>query len=41
LKELQIIRNNADYKFEIGKKLAKKQLEQAKQLIEIIFKVIE
>jgi hypothetical protein len=42
LKELQEKRNIADYKFtDISKKLSKQQLEQAKEFVEIIIKVLE
>jgi uncharacterized protein (UPF0332 family) len=41
LKDLQDIRNIADYRMlSVSKKLAKQQLEKAKEFIEIIFKVI-
>ncbi|MDQ1266622.1 MAG: hypothetical protein QG635_1774, partial [Bacteroidota bacterium] len=39
--DLQDIRNSADYRIEVGKKAAKQQLSQAKELVEIIFEVIK
>jgi uncharacterized protein (UPF0332 family) len=40
LKELQDKRNKADYHEGVSKKIAKKQLLQAKELVEIIFEVL-
>ena len=39
--DLQDIRNSADYRVGVGKKIAKQQLIQAKDLIEIIMRIIE
>jgi hypothetical protein len=42
LSDLQEKRNTADYKIiDVSKKLAKQQLEKAKEFIKIILKVIE
>lgn len=41
LVDLQDIRNNADYRINVSKKISKQQLNQAKELIEIIFEVIK
>ena len=41
LKDMQIIRSNADYKNGIGKKVAKQQLKDAKEFFDIIVEVIK
>ena len=41
LMDLQDIRNTADYRVGVGKKIAKQQLIQAKNLVEIILRNIE
>jgi hypothetical protein len=39
--DLQDIRNSADYRVGVGKMIAKQQLVQAKDLVEIILRIIE
>lgn len=41
LMDLQDIRNSAYYRVGVGKKIAKQQLEQAKNFVEIILDIIE